>query len=179
MNIYIDLDNCLSKSYKSFIDYFNKELSVHRTYEDFTVYEFHIVYGITKSRMWRIWDSIYSNHDLISNIEEEEDAAHVTEFLCQRYNLTIITSRPPALKKLTLDWLKRANICFHKLSFIDKYKKSHITLHRGYLIEDYLGYIDLISGEIQVIVFDRPWNRDVKGFKRIGKLSDLLDISML
>ncbi len=179
MNIYIDLDNCLSKSYKVFIDYFNKRLSIKKTYRDFVVYDFNTIYGITQSDMWEIWDSIYSDYELFTNIEKEIGASRVTEFLNHHHIVSVLTSRPPHLKQVTIDWLARNKIHYHELYFVNKYGKEYIDIPPGCLVEDYLGYVDLIPSDMEIIVYDRPWNRNVLRYKRIKRLTELINGEVL
>jgi len=110
-----------------------------------------------------------------SELEVVPGAIESLRLLHSRYRLVLVTSRNPAIRQKTQDWL-RAHDVPHDLLVFEKAK--HETGHDfDFFIEDNGEFaVSLAEAGIPTFLFDYPWNRWVGAHPRIARVSGWRDV---
>lgn len=170
MKIAIDLDDVISNSLTSFLEYFNKSQNYfdELKYQDFTSYNLHKIIPISQEEELKLFLE-YDNSDYYLEIKPIEGAIEAINQLKQNHQLIIMTARPQNQEKQIRAWLKKNKINISEIFFIRKeYGAPSKTkgeyckeLNVDILIEDNIDYAKTcIENNIQVFLFDSPWNQE-------------------
>jgi len=185
INIGIDIDCVLANSIDLFIPFLNEKFKKNLTIDDIKHYEFSKCYGISGNEVLEAFKEL-TEKKMWMNIEPTFFA---NEFLLKLkkndFNSIIITSRPEQhMKSLTENWLKKHNLSYDKLLFMDEKidKDKFQTALRNNIkldlfIEDCPEFADnMVKYEIPILIYDYPFNQIVnKKIKRIFNLKEALE----
>ena len=178
MNIYVDYDDCLCETARSFsklvYDMFQKDVP----YEDMHYFNLQKSFQLTDEEYEQL---LVRGHepDVLLSYEETPGAADViNEWARQGHQVSIITGRPFDSFEPSRLWLDRHGFADIKLYCLDKYGREqrfgestfslqledYMKLQFDFAIEDSpsaFRFFDHLP-KLQVLVFDRPWNRAEK-----------------
>jgi 5'(3')-deoxyribonucleotidase len=171
MKIGVDLDEILSDTLTSVLEYYN---SVHKTNlkrNEFVSYNYWEIWGGTKENAVKLIEDYYKTN-YFKNIKPIAGAKENLENLkSEGYEMFVITGRSDKYKKETKDWLTEhypnifSDIFFANTFDIDNTdtKKSDICIKNNIpiLIEDDPHHLaDCAQAGIKTIVLDCPWNKN-------------------
>jgi 5'(3')-deoxyribonucleotidase len=172
MKIAIDVDGVLADIHTAIFNYLKLPYKV----EDIKKWDFFEDLGIEPKTFWnaykKLWTEHYEDIPLI-----DEDSPIVIEKLMRRHIVDIVTCKPVETVGGAVRWLYFRKIPFNDFVFLrpsdDKLK-----------IKKYNLFVDdnpKMARSRRVVIFDRPWNRNVLrakilGIKRIYSLRDLLQL---
>lgn len=170
LKIGIDIDNVIADSYPSYIIEFNKRFSTNVKYEEiFDFYHLEKHKGIGKKQTSHFIETVLHSEDFQLAIPPFEKPKEIIENWSKSgFVIHYITSRPIAVKKVTLQWLanhgflvRNAKLHLLDIKLHDKdtdYKKEIVDKWKvDILIEDNKT-IALVM-DIPVLLLDRPWNQ--------------------
>lgn len=176
MIIGIDLDEVLTPTLSQHCEFLNKKYNINLKEEDFHVYEFYshkfkYIYGATKEKAAKDFLE-FCNTSLFKEMGPFPDAINGIQELKKLAELHVISSRQNVLRDFTEKWIEKhfpgifSNIDFgnfysfegEKVSKLELCKRNGIKL----LIEDVASHALEVSNEIPVVLFDKPWNQEVK-----------------
>ncbi len=169
-NIGIDIDGVIGDSDKTFRKYLNKEFGFNLKRSDITKFMYEDILDVPKSKIKKFWEN-FTEKKLWLEIPLLQNAKSSIDYLKDKYNVIIITARPEKLKDMTVEWLEKNQIQYDDLIFIDEQnKESKISkifqknINLRFHIEDRAEYaVEFAKAEIKVILFDYPWNKNIKG----------------
>ncbi|HDS08929.1 MAG TPA: hypothetical protein ENN73_01765 [Firmicutes bacterium] len=161
----IDIDGVLADSDVKFREgmsrFFNREFRK----EDVSEFNYEDAFDITREQMHAFWDYFSVNGGWL-DIQPLEGALESLEILREKFQILIVTGRPPVLKDLTLEWFSKFNIKYDGFFMTNFKDKFDYLLQNGYrpewFIEDHLGFsVGLARNGVRVLLFDYPWNRNL------------------
>ncbi len=171
MKIGIDIDDTLIYSLEDFLKFYNEKNNTrHHCEDNYSSMRFHEFLGITKDELY-YW---YKKYDITynKNIKPIEGAKEILSHLIKSNEIVLITARPSRLKFETFEILKKHFPEFDfEVLFQDSFKQGEITskgdicLDRNINLmidDDNKNSLDCASKGIQVILFDKPWNKGVE-----------------
>ncbi|MCR4693782.1 MAG: 2-dehydropantoate 2-reductase [Pseudobutyrivibrio sp.] len=186
MNIYIDFDDCLCETAKSFSDLVKEMFGKDVPYDQVQFFDLQKTFDLTDDQYQ---DMMAQGHrpEVLLGLEETEDAAKiVNSWLDMGHQINIITGRPYAAYEPSRQWLDNHGLERVKLYCLNKYNRDSFygnsvggleledfyKMKFDFAIEDspaafkYLTHLP----ELRVMVVDRPWNRKAQfpneNFKR-------------
>lgn len=137
--------------------------------------------GISKEQNQIVFDRFHRLE--CANVRPIKQAVETLRYLGPRYKVYVVTSRPPATRKLTTQWLKSHKIPFDKLIYSESKRDSQINFDA--FVEDHreTAYSMARRGVLSFLL-DYPWNQPnpidppnlirVKSWRRIRAYLDKL-----
>lgn len=189
MRIGVDLDEVLCEFLRGLIKFHNSEFGTNFVFDDFFSFDFHKVWGGSFNDMiFKI--KKYHESDYFLNADVVPGAIDAINSLSKKHELFIITARWSSIKSETLSWLdEHFNGLFKDVFFINHWSVGGDELSKGdvcdnlnldLFIDDYAPYaVDCLRGSRKVILFNRPWNRDIsvsKDIVRVDSWSECLSV---
>jgi uncharacterized HAD superfamily protein len=183
----IDLDDVLLNFNENFFIYHNDKYGTNHQRKDSIDYQLENILRTTKEeavkRVLDFYES--SNH---ANAKPVNGSVEAIKTLAKDHILFIVTSKPEALEKMTLQWLnKHFPKMFRGVYFTnhfhggEKRNKADVCKELGIqvFIDDSLEYVKNISSDaaIPVLLFDAPWNQEpVKSpINRVYSWAEIVD----
>ena len=176
MQIYVDYDDCLCETARSFsklaVEMFDKNVP----YEEIRFFDLDKSFGLNDAQYERFMIRGHQPEVLLSYEETPGASSVINEWISRGHEVSIITGRPfsaygPSRKWLDAHGLQRARLyCLNKYGRDGFIKNSDFSLS----LEDYyrmkfdfavedspkaFQFFDHLP-DLRVLVFDRPWNRD-------------------
>ena len=175
MNIYVDFDDCLCETARSFSDIVKEEFGIDVPYEKMMYFNLQKAFGLTDEQYE--WLLIKGHEpDVILAYEETPGAvAAVNEWIDKGHNVSIITGRPFNSYDRSREWLDRHGLKNIELFCLNKYSRDGNIYNSSFSLEleDYykmkfdvavedspsaFKFFDHLP-DLKVMVYDRPWNR--------------------
>ena len=176
MNIYVDFDDCLCETARSFSKLALEMFDIDVPYEGVRYFNLKMAFDLNDEQYKAL---LIRGHepDILRGYEETPGAAKaVNEWVAAGHNVSIITGRPSDSFEVSREWLDVHGLSDVRLFCLDKYgreqliKNSEFNLTMDdyykmsfdYAVEDspsafkFFGHLP----NVKVLVFDRPWNRE-------------------
>lgn len=182
--IAVDLDEVLSDTLVTFVEFHNREYGTSLTHEDFFSYRFEDVLQIPTDRIvTRILEFYLQDSNYIQPVL---GAKPVLQALKEKCNLIIVTARVNALEAVTREWVDRefAGI-FDAIYFAHnvhigcarKAKHAYCLEHGAtVMIDDSVEYLEPCTQHgVRALLFDRRWNQNhaVPAIERVRSWQDI------
>ena len=172
-NICVDIDGVLNQLYLVIAQIIKREFN---TNVDISQYDLFRQISLTEEEKINFYN----------NFQNEIDNKTKPEWRCQQYlyeikkqyNICITTARPNALKENTLQWLYNHNIPYDRI-FFNCGQKVNICkkLKSKYIIEDSPWNVNALNmNKIYTLIFNRPYNTQIKENKYITRVYNWQDI---
>ena len=176
MNIYVDFDDCLCETGRAFsvlvYDLFGK----HIPYEGMKYFNLQKSFDLTDEQYDQLLIKGHEPEFLLSCTETPGASEVISEWIAKEYHVSIITGRPFSSYEPSRAWLDRHGLQSVRLYCLDKYGREnwvpdsafslelvdYYQMKFDYAVEDSpsaFRFFDHLP-ELQVMVFDRPWNRE-------------------
>ena len=178
MNIYVDYDDCLCETGRSFSHLVYDMFRIDVPYEKMRYFNLQKSFDLDDEQYALLLERGHEPDVLLSYEETPGASAVINEWLKQGHNVSIITGRPFNSFEPSRIWLDRHGFedvnlyCLNKYGREQQFKDSEFSLElEDYLemefdfaIEDSPSAFRLFDHlpDIKVLVFDRPWNRAEK-----------------
>jgi len=170
MAIGIDLDDVLADFFPAFLGFYNQKHNTHYTVDDLHSYDIWKVFGGTKEEAIKDVYEFCETKEF-QTLAPVEGAIEAINSLNGNHKRYIITARPIEIKDKTLSWLDlHFQGCFEDIFFTNRFsyigtkqKKSDFCnkINAEIMIEDALHHAhDCSSENRQVLLLDKPWNRN-------------------
>ena len=178
MNIYVDFDDCLCETARSFCDLVYEMFGKDVPYEKMRYFNLQMAYDLTDEQYDQLLIKGHEPDELLSYKETPGASATINEWINKGYNVSIITGRPFSTYEVSRTWLDTHGLKDIKLYCFDKYGRENFMKNSDFSLklEDYykmkfdFAIEDSPSAfkffnhmpELKVLVFDRPWNREAE-----------------
>ena len=176
MRIYVDYDDCLCETAKSFSELAIEMFDKHIPYENIRFFELDKTFGLDADQFERFMIRGHEPEVLLSYEETPGASKVINEWISEGHEVSIITGRPYSTYEPSRMWLDNHGLGNVRLYCLNKYgrdsfiKNSDFSLELedyykmkfDFAIEDspkafkFFGHMP----ELNVLVFDRPWNRN-------------------
>jgi hypothetical protein len=176
MKIYVDFDDCLCETAKSFSELVVGLFDIHVPYENMKYFNLQKTFSLTDDQYEHMMIEGHKPEVLLSYDETPGASTTINSWIDKGIDVSIITGRPASAYEPSRQWLDEHDLDRVNLFCLDKYgrdnfiKGSSFTLkledyykmHFDYAVEDSpmaFGFFSHLP-ELKVLVYDRPWNRD-------------------
>ena len=176
MRIYVDFDDCLCETGRTYskiaLEMFNK----HVPYERMHCFDLAQSFGLDAEQYEQFMLRGHEPETLLSFDETPGASKTINEWISCGHEVSIITGRPSGVYELSRIWLDAHGLENVRLYCLNKYgrdffiKNSSSTLELedyykmdfDYAVEDSPKAFRFFNHlpQLKVLVFDRPWNRD-------------------
>ena len=176
--IAVDIDDVLAAFAESFVYYCNQKWGTNLVPDDWTE-DWAKLWKVDHLETLKRADVIYES-DIFSLVRADIEAARVLKNLAKTYKLVVVTSRPKAVSKDTLEWIEKFfGDVFEEIHFAGFYDdmektipeklkatKADIARQIGaqYLIDDSPKHCLAVAeaGITSILFGDYKWNRHIK-----------------
>lgn len=163
----IDIDDVLSETVLSFLDYYNEKHDTNFKYDQITDYSFAKIFNITADyEMQSIFEFFRS--DYYSRMAALPYAVDIVKELSKNNKLYAVSSRPTQFMDITVDWLDGfCDGCFEEVILTNSSQdglasKSSVCKMKNidYFIEDQIKFAEDCANVCKkVILLNKPWNK--------------------
>ena len=176
MRIYVDYDDCLCETARSFSNLAVEMFDKHVPYEKIRYFELNKSFDLDDEQYERFLLKGHEPEVLLSYEETPGTSETINELISQGHEVSIITGRPYSTYEPSRQWLDEHGLKDVKLYCLNKYARDGIIYKSDFSLEleDYykmkfdfavedspkaFRFFDHLP-ELKVLVFDRPWNRE-------------------
>jgi len=190
--IYVDLDDVLSETSRMFLSVLQQDFGKVVTYEELTTFDLGTSCALNSNELQKFFGLIHAPAQLLS-IEPIRDAKPLLDrWVTEGYEITIVTGRPMETYDITIQWLVEAQLPYHSLLFVDKYRRSNVG-KTATMSLDQLGAMSFCMAvedspemalhlaeamQLPVALRDCPWNRQ-SSHNRIKRCLNWLAIDQM
>ncbi len=175
MKIYVDFDDCLCETGRAFAELASDMFGKDVPYEEMRYFNLQKAFDLTDEQYEQLLIRGHEPEVLLSFRETPGASAVINEWIGQGHDVSIITGRPYRCYEVSRMWLDRHWLQNAGLYCLDKYGRENMVrdsdfslkpddyyrMKFDYAVEDSplaFRFFDHLP-ELQVMVFDRPWNR--------------------
>ncbi len=176
MKIYVDYDDCLCETARSFSELAVEMFDKHVPYEKIRYFELDKSFDLDEEQYERFLVRGHEPDVLLSYEETPGASAVINEWLALGHEVSIITGRPFSAYEPSRKWLDEHGFKNVRLYCLNKYGRDNPVYEDEYSLEleDYykmdfdfavedspkaFKFFDHFK-DLRVLVFDRPWNRE-------------------
>ncbi len=174
--IYVDFDDVISESTRTYVDIVKQEFGRDVAYEQLTVFDLKQSFGFTQAEFDHFFDKVHQA-DVILSFRPIPDAIDVlSAWADEGYEISVVTGRLASSEDASREWLTANEVPFDSLTMVDKYSRPHddngnaVSLDRLAQMEFCLAVEDspdmarylCQTMKTPVALFDRPWNQSVE-----------------
>lgn len=190
VSIYIDMDDVLCESNKTFLNILERDFNRKIDYSQITTFDLQECFDLSDEEFALFFDRIHDPWEIIHH----EPIAGAREMLKRwknkRYTVSVLTGRPYAAHHVSVHWLNQNAFEFDTFNIVDKYGRGsspgdsvmtldHLKKRRFDLaVEDSGKMARFLSEQMNVTValLDRPWNRSMTFNHNVHRCTDWSDI---
>ena len=176
MNIYVDFDDCLCETARSFSRIAAELFDIDVPYENMQYFDLQKTFDLTQDQYREIMIKGHLPEVLLSYEETSGASDAINDLLDEGHEVMVITGRPYSAYEPSRMWLDQHGLERVNLYCLDKYGRDvfykdsvfalkledFYNMKFDYAIEDspsafrFFGHLP----KLNVMVFDRPWNRE-------------------
>ena len=193
MKIYVDFDDCLCETARSFSRLAEEMFGKHVPYEDIRYFELDRSFSLDGDQYEAFMLRGHQPEVLLSIEETPGASSTINEWISRGHDVSVITGRPFSAFESSRRWLDEHGLSNVPLYCLNKYgrdsfiKGSDFSLELedyykmtfDYAVEDSpraFRFFDHLP-DLKVLVFDRPWNRECEfpngNYKRCFDWNDI------
>ena len=197
MKIYVDFDDCLCETARSFSGLAAEMFGKNVPYERIRYFDLYKSFDLNKDQFERFMIRGHQPEVLLSYEETPGASAVINEWIDCGHEVSIITGRPYSTYEPSRLWLDNHGFKNIRLYCLNKYGRDGIINDSDFCLEpedyykmtfDYavedspkaFKFFDHLPN-LKVLVFDRPWNRECRfpngNYKRCFNWMDIRDTS--
>ncbi len=175
--IYVDIDDVLGHTAESILELVEVHHGKTVAWESISHFDLRVSFDLSDDELDDLLDKAHQP-EILHGIRPIEGAADALRSWDERgYEIALVTGRPPATEMVSREWLRRSQIPHAHLEFVDKYGRGEdwatgietlglddiAEMEICLAVEDSLEMAVFLAQHhpIEVIVMDRPWNRDL------------------
>lgn len=191
--IYVDMDDVLCESTRTFVKIVEREFGIHARFENATSFDMKESFGLTQEQFAHFFRLAHLPQTILEFPLVEGANCVLRNWVSQGHEITIVTGRPPETYEASLEWLEKNKIPFSSLVIVDKYLREQgdintaISMERMcemgfcFAVEDSSVIAEYITGRtgIPVALLDRPWNRNGPLAGKIKRCYSWVDIGRI
>ena len=176
MKIYVDFDDCLCETARSFSELVAEMFGKNVPYEKIRYFELDRSFELNEEQYERLMIRGHEADVLLSYDETPGASEVINEWISCGHEVSVITGRPYAAYEPSRRWLDEHGLSNVDLYCLNKYGRSSFIKNSEFSLEldDYYKmHFDLAIEDsprafkffdhlpnLNVLVFDRPWNRE-------------------
>ncbi|PIE60981.1 MAG: bifunctional metallophosphatase/5'-nucleotidase [Desulfobacterales bacterium] len=181
MNIYVDVDDVLSKTTETYPEIIKQMFGKSVAFEDLATFDLQSSFRLTDQEFHDFFDCIHQEA-LLLGFELVDGALTVLNAWADAgHTIDIVTGRPTSVRKVTLAWLDRNQVPYDQFIMVDKYNRpgndpslsvSKAVLakrHYDLAVEDSADmalYLADTMG-VETALMDKPWNQNCPDRKKV------------
>ena len=175
MKIYVDYDDCLCETARSFSEIAVEMFDKHVPYEKIRYFELDRSFDLNEEQFMRFMTKGHEPEVLLSYDETPGASSVINEWVAKGHDVSIITGRPFSSYEPSRKWLDDHGLRNVRLYCLNKYGRDGFIKNSDFSLEpeDYykmkfdfavedspkaFRFFDHLPG-LRVLVYDRPWNR--------------------
>ena len=176
MKIYVDYDDCLCETARSFSELAVEMFGIHVPYEKIRYFELNRSFGLNEEQFEQFMIRGHQPEVLLSYEETPGASKVINEWLERGYEVSVITGRPYSAYDPSRQWLDDHGLKDVRMYCLNKYGRNGFFRNIDFSLEleDYykmkfdlavedspkaFKFFDHLP-DLKVLVFDRPWNRE-------------------
>ena len=176
MHIYVDFDDCLCETARSFSKLAVEMFGRNVPYEEIRFFNLEKSFGLNASQYEQFMIRGHQPEVLLSYEETPEASSVINEWISCGHEVSVITGRPFSAYEASRKWLDNHGLQRAGLYCLNKYGRDSFIKNSDFSLglEDYykmkfdfavedspvaFKFFDHLP-DLRVSVFDRPWNRD-------------------
>lgn len=188
--IYVDCDDVLAESTKSYIDLVKREFGIVRKFEELTSFDLRESFGLTQQQFDHFFHLVHTREEILKFEPLPGAIEQLVDWKKQGFKVAIVTGRITAAYDSTLEWLAMHKVPYDTFMVVDKYHRPEMdmsiaksldylrTLNFSFAVEDSLSMAHFLAKEmgLNVALVDRPWNHAShlpSGIKRVSCWNDI------
>jgi hypothetical protein len=197
MRIYIDFDDVLCETAQALSTLAKSLFGRDVPYENIEFFDLQRAFSLTNQEIDTLMVRAHETDFLISLNPVPHAVSGVQTLCATGHDVIIVTGRQSICHEGTAQWLRNHSLGHLEILYVDKYKRAPATphpnvpkmlnireldqLHFDVAIDDSPTALDLLTHRTncQIIVFDRPWNRNYEGAPHIKRAFTWQDILSL
>jgi 5'(3')-deoxyribonucleotidase len=177
--IYVDFDDVLCETAQSLVSLLERRHRRTVAIEDIRSFDLGESFGLSAGELTAFMELAHEPDVLLAIPPVPGAVTVMRDWNARGYPVDIVTGRPPSAYAASREWLARLGVPYASLVFVDKYGRGHAEhpgvpivpvddlARRGLrlAIDDSPVAIRFLARhlDIPVVVFDRPWNRELPG----------------
>ena len=178
MHIYVDFDDCLCETARSFSKLAAEMFGIKVPYEEIRFFALDKSFGLNDAQYERFMIRGHQRDVLVSYDETPGASSVINEWISCGHEVSIITGRPFSAYDPSREWLDNHGLQKVRLYCLNKYGRDSFIKNSDFSlpIEDFykmkldfavedspkaFRFYDHLP-DLRVLVFDRPWNRECK-----------------
>ena len=178
MKIYVDFDDCLCETARSFADLAVEMFGKRVPYEKIRFFELNKSFELNDEEYDRFMQKGHEPDVLLSYKETPGASEVINEWLASGHDVSVITGRPYSAFEPSRKWLDDHGMKDVRLYCLNKYGRDsfiynsdfsleledYYKMKFDFAVEDSPKAFKFFSHlpDLKVMVFDRPWNREVE-----------------
>ena len=177
MNIALDLDGTLADIIGLWLAEYNKRSRERLDYHSITKWDFWTRLGYTPNRFFRELSNCWKRWRNIKPIEDKVGDA--VNALHKFGRVDIVTARDPESSIYAKAWLKHHNIKYDQFVLVARGSDKAYLNYDIFIDDSPVNAKKISNFDKMVLLYDQPWNRDVREVNniiRIKQLADALDL---
>ncbi len=176
MKIYVDYDDCLCETARSFSELAVEMFGIHVPYEKIRYFELNRSFGLNEEQFEQFMIRGHQPEVLLSYEETPGASKVINEWLERGHEVSVITGRPYSAYDPSRQWLDDHGLKDVRMYCLNKYGRNGFFRNIDFSLEleDYykmkfdlavedspkaFKFFDHLP-DLKVLVFDRPWNRE-------------------
>ena len=176
MHIYVDFDDCLCETARSFSNLAMEMFGINVPYEEIRFFELDRSFGLDDVQYEQFMIRGHQPEVLLSYEETPGASLVINEWISGGHEVSVITGRPFSAYEPSRKWLDNHGLEKARLYCLNKYGRDSFIKNSDFSLslEDYykmkfdfavedspkaFRFFDHFP-DLRVLVFDRPWNRE-------------------
>ena len=176
MKIYVDYDDCLCETARSFSRLAVEMFGKHVPYEKIRYFDLDKSFDLDDDQFQRFMIKGHDPEVLLSYEETPGAFATINELISQGHEVSIITGRPFSAYEPSREWLDKHGLKDVRLYCLNKYGRDtsfyntdfsleledYYKMKFDFAVEDSYKAFKFFEHlpNLKVLVYDRPWNRE-------------------
>jgi hypothetical protein len=172
--VYVDFDDVLCETARVLMRVAEHEFGRRVAFESIHSFDIGTSFDLDRDQVRHVMDILHRS-DIIAGLPPTPGAGPaLRNWTARGCSICVVTGRPPTTADACREWLRRHDIPFAELIFVDKYGRFlPLDAHPGYLtleelkeqdftlaIDDSVETIRFLAAHtrIPLVLYDRPWN---------------------
>ncbi len=191
--IYIDLDDVIANTTCRYAEIVAREFGRTVDFNDITTFDLKKSFSLTDHEFDHFFRLVHEPEIILALEPFEGMIDELNKWSGLGYEISVVTGRLTSTYESSLEWLRRNKVPFDSFIMVDKYsrpaidKKIAISLDRFSEMEFILAVEDspdmarflFQRMKTDVILFDRPWNRNRDDLRGIRRCENWYEIGLL
>lgn len=184
MIIAVDLDDVLADTLDNFIKFHNASYKTKLKFNDFKFYALHEIIGLSEEEEAKRLE-LFDKSKFFDKLKPLKGAQKAISELSKKNKIVVVTARTENVKEKTKKWLANYFPEIEDVTFISQGYMGFVktkaevckSLGAAVIIEDKKSFVlECADAGIKVLMFDYPWNKDVKDDKNIIRVKSWKEI---